>query len=588
MAEAYPSQVSTFKVTGRLGRGVGDEGDTGQAPDLIPIAGAKILFTPMLQGEPVFTVLSAAPPITIFQETVEATTDEQGYLKMANDPNRDVFLAWGGDPDINPSGWSWMVSIEVGGNFRAREFVITGTAGGTVDLASASQLPTNPGQNLTEWQAAVLATDSNRIAAASSASQARTAANEAKAVDLSADTYFLQKINSGAINTRLVELMQQTIEESVPAVPRIESGSSNVHITNVNDVLEISVDPAVEQDPYMNQTPIIVVYGTNLSTARPTSGRKCMWLGTGNPSNALAGDVILSTSVISGGGTSPGSFVGVLDGRATPFRAHSLRRLSGLYTGPAIRVQRSSDGTEQNIGFKSDGTLDTAALLAFAGSGGANVVTFYDQSGNGRHFTAASVSVAPAIVVAGALVANASKPAMQFNGTSHVLISDVKGLYDAGAMTFAAVLAADAASADTVFGEVGTNTSNSYRVRIGAGASSPILRFAATASTTSLYSLSAAADDVTFNGSMHHLFLVDSGSLVNYWRDKLQKLTNGAAPRSGSMFLERTSLGAAGYSSSGTSGYVSGLVQEVIAWGQDLTADRDAISNDQFTFWGLV
>jgi hypothetical protein len=67
--------------------------------------------------------------------------------------------------------------------------------------------------------------------------------------------------------------------------------------------------------------------------------------------------------------------------------AYSLRKLRAAYTGNAIRVRRSSDNAEANIGFTAIGDLDTASLLAHVGSGDGFVVTRYDQSGNGRDAT---------------------------------------------------------------------------------------------------------------------------------------------------------------------------------------------------------
>jgi hypothetical protein len=48
--------------------------------------------------------------------------------------------------------------------------------------------------------------------------------------------------------------------------------------------------------------------------------------------------------------------------------AYSLRKLSSAYAGSAIRVRRSSDNTEQNIGFVK-GVLDTSRLAKFLWSG---------------------------------------------------------------------------------------------------------------------------------------------------------------------------------------------------------------------------
>lgn len=51
---------------------------------------------------------------------------------------------------------------------------------------------------------------------------------------------------------------------------------------------------------------------------------------------------------------------------ATPAtNAYSLRKLSSTYSGKAINVRRSSDGTALDIGFDADGGLDTAALKNF-------------------------------------------------------------------------------------------------------------------------------------------------------------------------------------------------------------------------------
>lgn len=67
--------------------------------------------------------------------------------------------------------------------------------------------------------------------------------------------------------------------------------------------------------------------------------------------------------------------------------AYSLRKLRASYSGPVIRVLRSSDNTQQDIGFDVDGSLNQCALLAFVGSGNGFVTIWYDQSGNGRNAT---------------------------------------------------------------------------------------------------------------------------------------------------------------------------------------------------------
>lgn len=80
--------------------------------------------------------------------------------------------------------------------------------------------------------------------------------------------------------------------------------------------------------------------------------------------------------------------------------AYSTRLLDTAYTGAALRVRRSNDNAEADIGF-SGGNLDEAALTAFVGANSAFVTTWYDQSGNARNATQTTAANQPRIVNAG-------------------------------------------------------------------------------------------------------------------------------------------------------------------------------------------
>jgi len=79
------------------------------------------------------------------------------------------------------------------------------------------------------------------------------------------------------------------------------------------------------------------------------------------------------------------SFVGLLDLYPSAAAAYSVRKLRTAYTGSAIRVRRSSDNTEQNIGFTALGNLDDSALTTFCSGTNGFVTTWYDQSGNANN-----------------------------------------------------------------------------------------------------------------------------------------------------------------------------------------------------------
>jgi len=105
--------------------------------------------------------------------------------------------------------------------------------------------------------------------------------------------------------------------------------------------------------------------------------------------------------------------------------AYSVRKLSTGYTGNCMQVRRSSDNAVQDIGFTAGGELDITALQAFAGTGDAFVVTWYDQSGNAHHLTQAAEANQPRIVRAGNTDMENGKPFIRFfgelNGNYHSL-----------------------------------------------------------------------------------------------------------------------------------------------------------------------
>jgi hypothetical protein len=101
--------------------------------------------------------------------------------------------------------------------------------------------------------------------------------------------------------------------------------------------------------------------------------------------------------------------------------AYSLRLLRKGYAGNAIRVRRSSDNTEANIGFDSNGNLNTATLLAFCGAGNGFVTTWYDQSGNGRDATQSTGANQPQIVSSGSVILENGKIALRFDGSDDTL-----------------------------------------------------------------------------------------------------------------------------------------------------------------------
>jgi hypothetical protein len=100
----------------------------------------------------------------------------------------------------------------------------------------------------------------------------------------------------------------------------------------------------------------------------------------------------------------------------------AARRLATAYTGPLIRVRRSSDNTEQDIGYDGSNVLDESALTTFVGAGNGFVTKWYDQSGNSNHAIQSTAANQPQIVTSGTVNTqaglSAGKPCLTFDNTN--------------------------------------------------------------------------------------------------------------------------------------------------------------------------
>lgn len=111
------------------------------------------------------------------------------------------------------------------------------------------------------------------------------------------------------------------------------------------------------------------------------------------------------------------AFTGLLDTYSGAAVAYSAaRRLSSTYTGSLIRVRRSSDNTEQDIGYTAGNVLDESALTTFVGANNGFVTTWYDQSGNGTNATQSTAANQPRIVSSGIVEKINTKPALSLDG----------------------------------------------------------------------------------------------------------------------------------------------------------------------------
>lgn len=281
-------------------------------------------------------------------------------------------------------------------------------------------------------------------------------------------------------------------------------------------------------------------------------------------------------------------FVGALDTIPASAAAYSTRRLLSSYTGPAIRVRRSSDNAEADIGFTAAGDLDTTALLAHVGAGNGFVTTWYDQSGNGRNATQTTAGNQPHIVNAGVVETLGGKPAIVFNGTNNILVHNAAFLYQAGAASVSAVLSGGSQADRRIVAE---GSSSSFQPvysplqvhLLNDTASSPFIR--TDASLITLSNLNQLTSN-SFNGSANVLTHVDTGS-------SFSGFLNGAAgesvgyTRGGTLTMDRFAVG--GLQRPSAASFFNGFLAEIVTYPSSLsTSDRQTLERNQGAYYGIT
>jgi hypothetical protein len=94
--------------------------------------------------------------------------------------------------------------------------------------------------------------------------------------------------------------------------------------------------------------------------------------------------------------------------------ALSVRKLDADYTGYCMKIRRSSDNAELDIGFDSSGNLDTSAIVSHCSGTIGYCTVWYDQSSNSNNVTQTTSSLQPIIYNAGAVITQNTIPALSF------------------------------------------------------------------------------------------------------------------------------------------------------------------------------
>ena len=270
---------------------------------------------------------------------------------------------------------------------------------------------------------------------------------------------------------------------------------------------------------------------------------------------------------------------GLLQDYANAQAAYSLRKLNSNYTGNAIQV-RNDSGTLLNIGFDSNGDLDTASILTHIGSGDGQVATWYDQSGNGRNATQTTTGLMPKIAEAGVVLTVNGKPAIDWNTDQLDTASFAPN--PNGAYNFALVSQYDFVTPNTQASVTGWASSTGNQNYLQQVQSNGKMRWAVRYSGASLPRpdmTSAAAADTQYIQTATFA----TGTCEAYYNgvqesDKFSQSLTGT-PNNHSVVH---SIGA--LNTTGTQ-QIRGYIQEFVIWSNATPLDAEDISEDLNTYY---
>jgi hypothetical protein len=263
------------------------------------------------------------------------------------------------------------------------------------------------------------------------------------------------------------------------------------------------------------------------------------------------------------------SYAYLLDDYSGAAAAYSLRKLRNAYTGSAIRVRRSSDNTEQDIGF-SNNVLNTSLLTTFCSGTNGFVTTWYDQSGNANNSTQTIAANQPQIVSSGSVINTNSKPSLQFDGLNDRFnIPTISIAFDS--LSIIGVVKSDSATSNG-FAFSNPDPNRLYMGHIG----SSTLYFGYNDAQTK-FNLGAA----TTNQELIELY---AGTNANAYRN-----TNASTQIiSATTTLSATNLSIGSYrQGSSLTAYYDGNIQEIIMYTSDQSSNRTGIEDNINDFYSI-
>jgi len=296
------------------------------------------------------------------------------------------------------------------------------------------------------------------------------------------------------------------------------------------------------------------------------------------------------------------SFSGALDSLGTGLEsAWSVgRQLRAAYSGPVIRVRRSSDNAESDFyGSGANGAVSAAAVEAFCGAGDGFITTIYGQSGLSRNLTQSTTTLQPVCVSSGVAVTQNGYLACTTTAAAARRMSVASStstynfLHTTGGTLYAVHLSNDTAARKCLLANsasltgttagfiVNSDTSERMETRIG--------RVDSGGSPATGNSVSVTTTDTASTAARLNSFLLDpdngtANARCLIWQNGTQSATLNAA--TGTPFVENAPQDLHVLAYPGGATPYDGTFCELVIWSGDRTANRTTWEASAKAFWG--
>lgn len=200
----------------------------------------------------------------------------------------------------------------------------------------------------------------------------------------------------------------------VPGIDSVQFGGIKIDNRNITKfrtgVAPTPTDPTIDREnPFIPQPPTPTPSSSIPTTPTPTPTPTVTQTPSITPTVTVTPTPSVTTTVTPS--ATPANLL-LLDNYSGATAGYSTRKLKSSAT-LSLRVRRSSDNSEQDIGFDGN-NLDLTSLTSFIGSDDAFVTRWYDQSGNNYEFAQLSASLQPRIALSGTVDTANGIPSIYF------------------------------------------------------------------------------------------------------------------------------------------------------------------------------